>query len=67
MLVKKGKGVCRTAAIGRLLFYERGSKKVRRIKTEDSESEIERYKSALKRAEDELEELYKKALSELDH
>ncbi len=65
MLKFIGKGVCSAVAVGPALVFKKEEQKVRRRSVSDSEEEILRFSEAKKKAERELEEIYKKALNEV--
>lgn len=60
-----GKSILKGIAIGKILFYQKGEQAVKRVKTEDTKAEIERYVNARKEAVLQLNELYKKAVKEV--
>ena len=60
-----GKGVCGAIAIGSVLVFKRRDVPVKRIKIEDTESEISRLHSAKQAAISQLREVYEKALKEV--
>ena len=61
----KGKSVFGGIAIGKLSIYQNKDKVVKREKVEDTQAEIERFKTARDIAKQELSELYEKALKEV--
>ncbi len=65
MKVYKGKSVFGGIAIGKIQVYGKGEKQVKRIKVEDTETEILRYRQATKEAINQLKALYEKALQEV--
>ncbi len=65
MITLQGKGVFGGIAIGTLCFYKKRDSQVKRISVEDPQKEIERFINARRRAEQELKELYSKALVEV--
>ena len=60
-----GKSILKGIAIGKILFYQKDEQAVKRVKTEDTKAEIERYVNARKEAVLQLNELYKKAVKEV--
>lgn len=60
-----GKSILKGIAIGKILFYQKGEQSVKRVKIEDTETEIKRYESAREKAVLQLKELYKKAVKEV--
>lgn len=66
MITLSGKGVYGGIAIGRLRYFHRRNETIRRQHISDVERETDRFHSALKRAKDELDALYKTALREID-
>ena len=58
MLTLSGKGVCNAVAIGKIHFFTHGSFDVKKQNAEDTQHEVLRYKSAVKTALAELDELY---------
>ena len=64
-MVLKGKGVCSGYAYGKISVYSRTETKVVRRKCRDTEGEIARFNDARRRAKEELEILYEKALKEV--
>lgn len=65
MIEINGKSVYNASAMGKLHFYHKKEKSIIRKHTEASENEKSRFLEAIKVAADELEALYKKALSEV--
>lgn len=59
-----GKPVSRKIAVGKILYYEKSQAAVKRRKVEDLEAETERFERAKKTAQEQLGELYQKALKE---
>lgn len=57
MITLTGKKVSEGIAIGRLAFYKRGEREIRRISVEDVTKEELRFQKALERAKQELEDL----------
>ena len=56
-----GKPVSRKIAIGRIYYYEKSRASVKRAKPEDLEAEVERFQTARRTAQDQLQMLYFKA------
>lgn len=56
-----GKPVSRKIAIGRIYYYEKSRASVKREKPEDLEAEVERFQTARRTAQDQLQMLYFKA------
>lgn len=65
MIKISGKGVCGGIAIGKVSKFDRGDVKVKRTHVKDVEKEKKRYEAAKAAAEQELDEIYKKALVEV--
>lgn len=65
MKVYKGKSVFGGIAIGKIQVYGRGEKRVKRVKVEDTEAEILRYRQATEEAMAQLSALYDKAMQEV--
>ena len=65
MTVFYGKGVCGGIALGRVYVADRERRQIRRVGTEDTKQELKRFDEAKKRANDELSEIYQKALKEV--
>ncbi len=61
----KGKAIVRGIAIGKIFFYEKKEREVRRVKISDSYREMERYEAAKSTAIAQLNALYEKALVEV--
>lgn len=60
-----GKSIFNGIAIGRILFYSKNQREVKRNKVEDAEIEIARYESAKETAIEQLQELCDKATEEV--
>lgn len=58
MITLTGKKVAEGIAVGRLTFYKRGKKEIRRIYVEDAKKEVLRFKKACEKAVQEIKELY---------
>lgn len=65
MKVYKGKSVFGGIAIGKIQVYGKGEKQVKRVKVQDTEAEILRYRRASEEAMVQLSALYDKALQEV--
>lgn len=65
MKVYRGKSVFGGIAIGKIRLFQKGEQKIRRIKVENTETEILRYHDARQEAVRQLSLLYDKALKEV--
>ena len=65
MQIYNGKSVFSGIAIGKICVYQKSEQQVKRVRTEDSETEWARYKEAKEQALDQLRGLYEKALKEV--
>lgn len=65
MQIYNGKSVFGGVAIGKIQVYGRGEKQVKRVKIQDDEKEIVRYREATAAALTQLTQLYEKALQEV--
>lgn len=65
MEVFNGKSVFGGIAIGKIYVYQKGEQQVRRIRTDDTEQEKNRYRAASKETMEQLQALYEKALQEV--
>lgn len=65
MTILRGKGVCGGIAFGKLEIIKKANPTVHRTHVKDAKAEIERFEVALKKASEELKELYDKALDEV--
>ncbi|WMJ23986.1 phosphoenolpyruvate--protein phosphotransferase [Paludicola sp. MB14-C6] len=65
MIILKGKGVSSGIAIGKIHFCQRKQHVIKRIHTEDSQSQIVRFEQAKEKAITQLQALYEKALPEV--
>lgn len=65
MITLTGKKVAEGIAVGRLTFYERGKKEIRRIYVEDAKKEVLRFKKACEKAVQEIKELYAEMTREI--
>lgn len=58
MITLTGKRISEGIAIGRLIFYKRGQREIRRIYVEDARKEVLRFQKACEKASQEIRELY---------
>ena len=65
MITLTGKKVSEGIAIGKLSFFKRDSKEIRRIYVKDVEKEVQRFQKARRKAIQELKELYDTASKEV--
>ena len=65
MITLTGKKVAEGIAVGRLTFYKRGKKEIRRIYVEDAKKEVLRFKIACEKAVQEIKELYAEMTREI--
>ena len=65
MITLTGKRVAEGIVIGRLTFYNRGEKEIRRIYVEDVEKEVLRFQKAVEKSNAELQELYDTSVKEI--
>lgn len=65
MITLTGKKVSEGIAMGKLSFYKRDSKEIRRIYVKDVEKEVQRFQKARQKALQELRELYDTAAKEV--
>lgn len=65
MITLEGKSVFGGVAIGKIAFYRRSEKQVRRYRVEDTEAEIRRFEEAQDQAVMQLGELYDKAMQDV--
>ena len=65
MEVYQGKSVFGGIAIGRISVQKKAEQQVKRVRIEDSEQEILRYRQAKQTAMEQLQGLYQKALKEV--
>ena len=65
MITLTGKKVSEGIAIGKLSFYKREAKEIRRIYVKDVEKEIQRFQKARMKAIQELKNLYDTAAKEV--
>ena len=61
----RGKSVFGGIAIGRICVYQKGEQQVKRVKTEDTDGEMQRYTQAKETAVSQLKDLYDKAVKEV--
>ncbi|WP_343083593.1 phosphoenolpyruvate--protein phosphotransferase [Blautia producta] len=61
----RGKSVFGGIAIGRICVYQKGEQQVKRVKTEDTDREMQRYTQAKETAVSQLKDLYDKAVKEV--
>ena len=60
----QGKGIARGVAVGRIFYYKKSGRQIRRTYREDSEAEWKRFVEAREKAEDQLQNLKEKAVKE---
>ena len=65
MITLSGKSVFGGVAIGKIAFYKRQEKQVRRYRVEDTEAEVARFEDAQETAITQLGELYDKAMEDV--
>ena len=65
MITLSGKSVFGGVAIGKIAFYKRQEKQVRRYHVEDTEAEVARFEDAQETAIAQLGELYDKAMEDV--
>lgn len=65
MITLSGKSVFGGVAIGKIVFYKRQEKQVRRYHVEDTEAEVARFEDAQETAIAQLGELYDKAMEDV--
>lgn len=65
MITLTGKKVAEGIAVGRLTFYKRGKKEIRRIYVEDAKKEVLRFKKACEKAVQEIKGLYAEMTREI--
>lgn len=58
MITLTGKRISEGIAIGRLIFYKRGQREIRRIYVEDARKEVVRFQKACEKASQEIRDLY---------
>lgn len=62
MIILHGKSVYNDICIGKISFFKRNESIIKRIKVQDSDTEIERFHNAKKLAVEQLSQLYKKMI-----
>lgn len=65
MVVLKGKSVFHDVCMGKIVFYKRKERTIKRYKVEDTESELKRFREAKETALKQLQELYDKAVADV--
>ena len=65
MITLTGKRVSEGIAIGKLIFYKRDIKEIKRIYVKEVEKEVQRFQKAKEKAEQELKDLYRTAVREV--
>ena len=65
MQIFHGKSVFAGVAIGKIQVYSKVEQQVKRVKIEDAEAEVARYRKAIETAKEQLGALYEKALQEV--
>lgn len=65
MITLTGKRVSEGIAIGKLMFYKRDIKEVKRIYVKEVEKEVQRFQKAKEKADQELKDLYRTAIREV--
>ena len=65
MITLTGKSVFGGVAIGKITFYKRSEKTIKREHVEDTDAEYQRFKDAQKIALDQLKKLYDKAMADV--
>ena len=65
MVVLKGKSVFHDVFIGKIVFYKRSERTIKRYKVEDTDSELKRFHDAKDTALSQLKELYDKAVADV--
>ena len=61
----RGKSVFGGIAIGKICVYRKGEQQIKRVKTEDTDDEMQRYTRAKEEAVSQLKGLYDKAVKEV--
>lgn len=61
----RGESVFGGIAIGKICVYQKGEQQVKRVKTEDTDGEMQRYTQAKETAVSQLKDLYDKAVKEV--
>ncbi len=65
MITLTGKKISEGIVIGKLIFYKRDIKEIRRIYVKDVEKEVQRFQRARQKASAELKELYVSSIQEV--
>ena len=65
MITIQGKSVFGGVSIGKLMFYKRNEKVIKREHISDADAEWKRFEAAKGQAVDQLKELYEKALEDV--
>ena len=65
MITLTGKSVFGGVEIGKIAFYKRSNRQIKRKKTEDIQAEVKRFEEAKAKAVEELQELYEKAMRDV--
>lgn len=65
MVKYHGKGVYGAIAIGSISIFRRKNVQVKKIKTDDTSTELERLEKAKRKATEQLRKIYEKALKEV--
>ena len=65
MITLSGKSVFGGVSIGRLMFYKRSDKVIKRTHVDDVEGEVARFQKAKDTAVEQLKGLYEKALNDV--
>lgn len=65
MLTFQGKSVINGVAIGKIFIYKRGEQQVKRVKVEDTKSELVRFRTAQQEAIKQLQDLYEASVKSI--
>lgn len=65
MLTFQGKSVINGVAIGKIFIYKRGEQQVKRVKVEDTKSELARFRTAQQEAIKQLQDLYEASVKSI--
>lgn len=65
MITVTGKSVFGGIEMGKIAFYKRNERQIKRCHVDDTEAEVKRFETAKKAAMDQLQELYEKALKDV--
>lgn len=65
MITLQGKSVFGGVEIGKIAFYKRNERQIKRVKVDDTAAEVARFESAKAKAIDELGALYEKAVQDV--